>query len=246
VTARISPVTIFNDLYGRARDAVLRGDVSEFELRALLRDAETKLQRVDAPGANEVRFAVAIARGDLRLADDLFAKALALTESRVGTTLRYIDALTLAAECEKARQVMDAAWGLLRNDPSAVRNCAQFMVGNGWMLRVAEMNEDLTRMGEAPMHLPAPLPPRELEEQFMAPIAFARRFLRARHAFVKLVTFNAIPYETSDVGWLWAAVVESDPEVAADLEWDLHAALVDGGFEVFDSGQLAIAVEAAG
>lgn len=247
MTARVAPDTKFNDLLGSVLDILSRARSNEFELRKIEKDASA-LYKVDPSGSLEVRAHVAAAKGDDDLTDDLFERAMTITDSLEGTVMRYLIVLGALGRAEDVHNLYCKYETLIGANPTALRTAAQVLAGSGWFNVRVDIDRRLEKMG---VERAAQQGRTSLDSfndfgieaiEFTKPISFARRFLRFRNHGAISTRIIVVPKDEGDSGIFFEFLVGGEAEFVAELEWDLFSAMNEQDFLVVNQCKLTIAL----
>lgn len=249
MSVQANPETIFNDLLQKALDVVVYGFDSEFQRKALERDAAS-LARVDASGSFEVQGHLAAAANDDDRTDTFFEKALKASDDVQGTVVRYIIVLAGVGRGDKALEVFENYQNLFKGNPNAIRTLSENLGVCGWFKIEQELDSQVSRIGGDnsnpriqygsqafdPMGL--------AEREFSEPICFARRFLRSKRFSGSASRRSLVPGDRGQASIFYELYVEADAEAVIELEWSLMEAIGEANFQSLESGLLVIGLVA--
>ena len=250
MTAQPAPDTIFNESMEAAIAMLLQTvPPNELEIKRLEREA-TKLAKIDPSGAMEVRAYIAAARADLDAANELFAKALLISNDFRGTVVRNLMLLAHTGQSERVMDVFGQHHDAIRSDPAALRTASQLLGYTGWLMTAKKVDDELLRMGvktltvsDGDVEEPTTIDTRGFTElDFAKAIGFAHRFLRSKGARPRATRPRAIAYEDGRSAILFELMLEKSPQELSELEWELFGAMSEAAFPAEEQGMLVLAL----
>ena len=222
---------------------------NEFEIKKLERDVG-KLAKIDPSGALEVRAYIAAARTENDQANELYSRALLISNDFRGTVVRNLMLLAHTGQSERVIEVFGQHHDAIRSDPAALRTASQLLGYTGWLMTAKTVDDELLRMGvkthtptEGDSEEPATINTRGFTElDFAKAIGFAHRFLRSKGARPRATRPRAIAYEDDTSAILFELMLEKSPQELSQLEWELFGALSEAAFPAEEQGMLVLAL----
>lgn len=136
---------------------------------------------------------------------------------------------------------------LLRNDPAAIRTITKVLAGAGWLRTSDEFAAEAKRLGagaEGVVGAEALQLDAEAEQEIAAAVCFSHNFLRSRGTQPEAIETLVVPNDDGTPSLFYQFSVDRDPEVVADLEWDLFEALAGKGFPLQQRGLVVFGLAA--
>lgn len=251
VTSRAQPADTFRQLLEEIHPFVReRRSASSFQMKKWSFEAD-KLMRVNSGAALEVKAQLAALSRNEDEVDRLYESAINTSDDYVGTFIRYLTVLSDSLRPEKLLEIYKALGSCVKGNIEAVRFVESLLASEGFMLSTWELTDELKKMNAFSSAGKASVA--EMKSQFITtdgfsdvefgrPVAFAKKFLADKNVLAQ--AFSAAPtcFEDGRSALFFQIDVSVSPEVAAELEWQLHGELEQRAFPAEVAGKVVIAL----
>lgn len=246
MTIQAQPATIFSQLLEQVVDALVRHDTTDFQLKRLEREA-TKLDNASHSEALEIKAYLAAIRRNADESDRLYSAALRCTNDYAATVTRYLGMLATTLRHEKLLTVFRDTETALDGNPEIMRIVEGLLAGAGLIISARKLALKLSKMGS--YSAAARVADSEFvtqkwnldgcrDEDFGAPVAFAKRFLMSKNVALKSYSLMVTVSDESDESVFFQMMVDQTPQDAVRTEMDLFDALEKESFPLELQGKI--------
>lgn len=246
MTIQAQPETIFNDLLQQVVDAHARHDRNELQLKRFEREV-TKLEHASRAEALEIKAHIAALRGDAVSSDNLYSAALKASGDYAGAAARYLGLLATCLRYEKLLTVFRDTEAAFEGNPEAMRHVEGLLACAGLIKSARRLATKLAKMGSKSASnciADSELVTQKTnlddcrDEDFAAPVAFAKRFLISKHVVMNSYRLANTVSDETDESIFFQITVDQSPEDAVQTEMDLFDAFGKESFPLELEGKI--------